>query len=306
MTVHLHKESEKIRIKRGVRQGDTISPKLFTATLESIFRRLNWEKKGVKIDGEFLSNLRFADDIFLCTETPQELQQMLQELGLKMNIAKTKVMVVDNTPINVNNVLIENVPGNVYLGQHYSLKENNQDKEIQRRIMAGRAAYAKHRDIFKSNLAICLKRQVYNSSCVLPAMTYGAETWTLTKQAQNKLAAAQTIMERSMLNITYKDRRTNIWVRERKKLIDIIYTVRKMKWSWAGHINRLKDDRWTSRVTAWRPYDKKRRQGRPAKRWRDDLDKYWRDTIWQRISQDRVIWRRHADAFAQPLDTTAA
>ena len=137
-TVHLHKESEKIGIKRGVRQGDTISPKLFTATLESIFRRLNWENKGMKIDGEFLSNLRFADDIFLCTETPQEVQQMLQELsdesrrmGLKMNIAKTKVMVVDNTPKNVNNVLIENVPGYVYLGQHYSLKEKNQDKEIQ-------------------------------------------------------------------------------------------------------------------------------------------------------------------------------
>ena len=97
MTVHLHKESEKIRIKRGVRQGDTISPKQFTATLESIFRRLNWENKGVKIDGEFLSNFRFADAIFLCTETPQELQQMLQELsdesrrmGLKMNIAKTR------------------------------------------------------------------------------------------------------------------------------------------------------------------------------------------------------------------------
>ena len=167
MTVHLHKESEKIRIRRGVRQGDTISPKLFTATLDSIFRRLNWENNGVKIDGEFLSNLRFADDIFLSTETPQELQQMLQELsdesrrmGLKMNIAKTKVMVVDNTPINVNNVLIENVPGYVYMGQHCSLKEKNQDKEIQRRIMAGWAAYAKHRDIFKSNLAICLKRQV--------------------------------------------------------------------------------------------------------------------------------------------------
>ena len=71
VTVHLHKESEKIRIKRGVRQGDTISPKLFTATLESIFRRLNWENKGMKIDGEFLSNLHFADDIFLCIETPR-------------------------------------------------------------------------------------------------------------------------------------------------------------------------------------------------------------------------------------------
>ena len=47
-----------------------------------------------------------------------KLQQMLQELsdesrrmGLKMNIAKTKVMVVDNTPINVNNVLVENAEG---------------------------------------------------------------------------------------------------------------------------------------------------------------------------------------------------
>ena len=171
-------------------------------------------------------------------------------MGLKMNIAKTKVMVVDNTPINVNNVLIENVRGYVFLGQHYILKEKNQDKEILRRIMAGWAAYAKHRDIFKSNLAI--------------------------------------------------------WDRERTKLIDIIYTVGKMKWSWAVHSNRLKDDRWTSRVTTWRPYDKKRRQGRPAKRRRDDLDKYWSDSIWERTAQDRVIWRRHAEAFAQPRDTTAA
>ena len=66
----------------------------------------------MKIDREFLTNLRFADDIFLCTETLQDLQHMLQELcdesrriGLKMNIAKTKVMVVDNTPINVKVVV---------------------------------------------------------------------------------------------------------------------------------------------------------------------------------------------------------
>ena len=90
-------------------------------------------------------------------------------------LTRIKVMVVDNTPINVNNVQIENVQGYVYLGQHYSLKEKNQDKEIQRRIMAGWAAYTKHRDISKSNLAICLKTQVYNP-CVLVAMTYGAET----------------------------------------------------------------------------------------------------------------------------------
>ena len=130
----------------------------------------------MKIDGEFLSNLRFADDILLCTETPRELQHIQQELsdesrrmGLKINIAKKKEMVVDNTPKNMKNVLITNVQGYMYLGQHYSLKENNQDNDIQRRIMAGWAAYTKRRDIFKSNLAICMNKQVYNS-CVLPAM----------------------------------------------------------------------------------------------------------------------------------------
>ena len=51
MTVHVHKESNNINIRRGVRQGDTISPKLFTAALESIFR-LSWETRGMKIDGE--------------------------------------------------------------------------------------------------------------------------------------------------------------------------------------------------------------------------------------------------------------
>ena len=37
-----------------------------------------------------------------------------------------------------------------------------------------------------------------------------------------------------MLDITYKDRKTNSWVRERTKVIDIISNVRKIKWTWAG------------------------------------------------------------------------
>ena len=34
-----------------------------------IFRRLNGDNKGMKIDGECLTNPRFADDIFLFSET---------------------------------------------------------------------------------------------------------------------------------------------------------------------------------------------------------------------------------------------
>ena len=52
MTVHLHKGIYKINIRRGVR--DTISHKLFTSALERL-----------KIDGEYHSHIRFADDIHL-------------------------------------------------------------------------------------------------------------------------------------------------------------------------------------------------------------------------------------------------
>ena len=63
----------------------------------------------MKIDGDYLSHLRFADDIFICVNTPQELQQTLQEIadetenhGLKMNKSKTKVMIENDTSIYVS------------------------------------------------------------------------------------------------------------------------------------------------------------------------------------------------------------
>ena len=112
----------------------------------------------------------------------QELSDESRQIGLKKNITKTKVMVVGNTPINGNNVLMENVPGYVYLGQHYSLKEKNQDKEIQRRIMAGWAAYSKHRDIFKSNLATCLKRQKMSQATCTWDNTTASRKRTRTKR----------------------------------------------------------------------------------------------------------------------------
>ena len=61
----LHRDSDKISLQRGVRQGDNISPKLFTACLQdAIINKINWEDKGINIDGEHLSHF-FADDIVL-------------------------------------------------------------------------------------------------------------------------------------------------------------------------------------------------------------------------------------------------
>ncbi|MCJ3109057.1 reverse transcriptase family protein, partial [Klebsiella pneumoniae] len=110
-TLLLHKKSRKIPIQKGVRQGDTISPMLFTACLEEIFKSLDWNEKGLRINGDYLSNLRFADDIVLFSNDGDELQKMIEDLsresakvGLRMNMQKTKIMfsgTVDNAQCHV-------------------------------------------------------------------------------------------------------------------------------------------------------------------------------------------------------------
>jgi len=99
-----HKESNKINIKRVVRQRDTTSPKLFTAVLESTFRRLNWKITGLMIHGEYFSHHHFADNIPICVNTPYELQHMQQELADESE--NQGLMIENDAPIYVNNSLI--------------------------------------------------------------------------------------------------------------------------------------------------------------------------------------------------------
>ncbi|KAK6760678.1 hypothetical protein RB195_021946 [Necator americanus] len=88
-----------IDVKRGVRQVDTISPKIFTATLENAMRKLEWDDMGVKVDGRQLHHLRFADDIVLITPSISQAERMLTEfdetcgcIDLQLNLQKTMFM----------------------------------------------------------------------------------------------------------------------------------------------------------------------------------------------------------------------
>lgn len=56
------------------------------------------------------------------------------------------------------------------------------------------------RHILKSDLPICLKRKLFNQR-VLPVLTYGAETLTLSKKAVQKIKVAQHAMERVKLEL---------------------------------------------------------------------------------------------------------
>ena len=67
----------------------------------------------------------------------QELSDESRQIGLMLNIAKTKVMVVDITPINVNNMLIENVEGYVHVTPHQRNEPGQRDTTKNRGMLDG-------------------------------------------------------------------------------------------------------------------------------------------------------------------------
>ena len=305
-TLKLDRESDKIDLKRGARQGDIISPKLFTSCLQDkIIDKINWEERGINIDGELLAHLEFADDIIVIAHTPEELQKTLQDLndssqpvGLKMHLGKTKVMFNKNTTkdqIKVSGKKIEEVENYIYLGK---MVTSNGDimPEIKRRITLGWAAFSKVYDLMRSKkTSIEIKRRIFNEY-ILPVMTYGSETWSLSEIATNKLAVAQRKMERIMLGITLKDKKRNTWIRQQTGVTDIVTTIRSSKHRWAGHVARFQDNRWTLRVTEWTPRQWKRTRGRPKIRWRDDLLNYM-GPKWPEKARDRKQWKSSREGF---------
>src|SRR5271156_2935417 len=115
---------------------------------------------------------------------------------------------------------------------------------------------------------------------------------------EKRLRTTQRRMERTMIGITRRDHRTNVWVRQQTGARDIIVRIKQLKWQWAGHVARINDNRWTRTVTEWLPLHLKRKKARPKMRWEDDIKKYIGVT-WMRVSRNRNDWKHHEEAFTQ-------
>ncbi|XP_062528975.1 citron rho-interacting kinase isoform X4 [Bombyx mori] len=299
--------TKEIPVKRGVRQGDVISPKLFITALEDSFKLLEWQGLGININGEYITHLRFADDIVVMAESLKDLRRMLgdlsrvsQQVGLKMNMDKTKIMYnvhVAPTIVTVGSSTLEVVDEYIYLGQAVRLGRSNFEREVSRRIQLGWAAFGKLHNVFSSKIPQCLKTKAYNR-CVLPVMTYGSETWCFTRDLFRRLKVAQRAMERAMLGISLRDRIRNEEIRRRTKVADIARRISELKWQWAGHIARREDGRWGRKILEWRPRTGKRSVGRPPTRWTDDLVKS-AGSRWMQVAMDRSHWKSIGEAYVQ-------
>jgi len=83
-----------------------------------------------------------------------------------------------------------------------------------------------------------LKRKAFHQ-CVLPVLTYEAETLTLTKMSAMKLERTQNGYK---MGINFRDKVRNEEIRKRTRVQDVIECTAKRRWKWAGHI--ASDDGW--------------------------------------------------------------
>ena len=203
--------------EKGVRQGCILSPLLLCAYTEQVMRELT--APGAVIGGRSISNLRYADDTALCGKSPQEINNVVHKVNdagrirlLKWNARKTKLMVVGdenaNVSIDVDGETIDKVNSFKYVGA-IKTSMGSCSEYVKARI--GRANIAtmevdilwKDRGIRKE-----LKMKLVKA-LIWPVITYGAEGWTLKKDDERRLEAAEMWCYRRMLRISWTEKRTN-------------------------------------------------------------------------------------------------
>ena len=106
---------------------------------------------------------------------------------------------------------------------------------------------------------------------VWTTVTYGAEGWTLKSEEKKKIQAAEMWFHRRLLNVTYKDRKTNVSVlqdlnTERQLFCQVV----KRKLTYFGHVSRKSNLNLTKCLIQGKP-EGKRGQGRPRMAYTDNI-----------------------------------
>ena len=158
----------KLQIRKGVRQGCILSTCLFNLCAKYIIQnaRLDEAQAGIKIAGRNINNLRYADTTTLMAES-KELKSFLmkvkeenEEVGLKLNIQKTKIMAFSPiTSWQIDGEIIETVRDFIFLGSKITT-DGECSQEIKRRLLLGRKVMTNLDSTLKTETLLCQQKSV--------------------------------------------------------------------------------------------------------------------------------------------------
>lgn len=282
MVISNNRISEPFTTTDGLRQGGGLSPLLFTIFMDEILKKCSARVKKLYVGYRNLQRVgisegAFADDVMIITESEKDLQKNLEvwneiliEYKMKINKNKTKVMTIgeerQQININIDNENIEQVTNFNYLGITIE-NDGSQELEINERIEKTLKLYFAMNNSFINKKEISKETKVKVFKTIYrPVLTYGCESWVLTKSQESKIQGIEMKYLRRTAGVTRRDKIRNTIIREDLKLESTLSYIEKRKLSWWGHLQRMESTRpvkqiWEARI------ETKRKRGRPRQTW---------------------------------------
>ncbi|KAK3556466.1 hypothetical protein QTP70_008251 [Hemibagrus guttatus] len=232
-------QTEEFNVEVGLHQGSALSPFLFAIVMDQL---------SVEVRQESPWTMMFADDIVICSESREQVEEnlerwrfALERRGMKVSRSKTEYMCVNEREgsgtVRLQGEEVKKVQEFKYLGS--TVQSNGEcGKEVKKRVQAGWNGWRKVSGVLcDQKISARIKGKVYRT-VVRPAMLYGLETVSLRKRQESELEVAKLKMLRFSLGVTRLDRIRNEYIRGTAHVGRLGDKVREARLRWFGHVQR--------------------------------------------------------------------
>ncbi|KAK3521756.1 hypothetical protein QTP70_016233 [Hemibagrus guttatus] len=285
-------QTEEFNVEVGLHQGSALSPFLFAIVMDQLSEEVRQESPWT---------MMFADDIVICSESREQVEEnlerwrfALERRGMKVSRSKTEYMCVNEREgsgtVRLQGEEVKKVQEFKYLGS--TVQSNGEcGKEVKKRVQAGWNGWRKVSGVLcDQKISARIKGKVYRT-VVRPAMLYGLETVSLRKRQESELEVAELKMLRFSLGVTRLDRIRNEYIRGTAHVGRLGDKVREARLRWFGHVQR-RDSEYIGRRMLDMGLPGRRQRGRPKRRYMDGINEDIK-LVGARVedAEDRDRWR---------------
>ncbi|KAK3560556.1 hypothetical protein QTP86_010961 [Hemibagrus guttatus] len=265
-------QTEEFNVEVGLHQGSALSPFLFAIVMDQLSEEVRQESPWT---------MMFADDIVICSESREQVEEnlerwrfALERRGMKVSRSKTEYMCVNEREgsgtVRLQGEEVKKVQEFKYLGS--TVQSNGEcGKEVKKRVQAGWNGWRKVSGVLcDRKISARIKGKVYRT-VVRPAMLYGLETVSLRKRQESELEVAELKMLRFSLGVTRLDRIRNEYIRGTAHVGRLGDKLREARLRWFGHVQR-RESEYIGRRMLDMELPGRRQRGRPKRRYMDGIN----------------------------------
>ena len=229
--------TESFKVKVGLHQESALGSFLFAVIMNRLTDEVRREPPWTML---------FADDIVICKETREEVEQSLdcwryalERIGMKVSRSKTEYLCVNggnkDETIKLEDTKVPRIKEFKYLGS--TVQESSScEREIKKRVQEGWYEWKKVSGVICDRRLPARVKGKVHSSVVRPAMVYGLELVAVTKKQAEEMEVAGIKMLRFAIGVTKKDKIRNEYIRGTVKVERLGMKMREGRLRWYGHV----------------------------------------------------------------------